>query len=94
MSLFLVKLREQLTASGKGGVIPHSRSFFARISHPELLSSAIPNSVFFPHSVPYPNLGEFHSGSSQIPYPVDISRVPHLALIQPNPGFPDYPSTR
>jgi len=42
MSLFLVKLLEQLTGSGKGVLIPHSRSFFTRILHPELLSSGYP----------------------------------------------------
>ena len=46
MSLFLVKLRGQLIASGKGVLIPHSRSFFTRISHPELLSSGYPEKRF------------------------------------------------
>ena len=63
---------------------------FSRESRiPSFCHPAIPNSVFFPHSVPYPNLGEFHSGSSQIPYPVDISRIPHFNSAQPLiPGLP------
>ena len=68
------------TWSGKGDPgITHSRSFSTRIPHPEVLSSLCRIS----HSCP--NFGESRfPGSSQVPHPVRVFRIPH--------GYGKYPS--
>ena len=54
---------------------------FTGISHPELLSSLSRISFSFPIPHPCPNLGEScFPGSSQISYPVNVSRIPHFIV--------------
>ena len=54
---------------------------FTGISHPKLLSSLSRISFSFPIPHPCPNLGEScFPGSSQISYPVNVSRIPHFIV--------------
>ena len=65
---------------GSGSRIPASFSQ-TRIPHPALLSLLSRISFSFPIPKPCPNFGKScFLGSSQIPYPVNVSRIPHCVL--------------
>ena len=80
------KATQTINCVWKGGPDPA----FPLVFHENLASRAsVIRLSRIAFSVPYPNLGEFHSGSSQIPYPVDISRIPLFNSAQPRiPGLP------
>ena len=70
----------------RGVLIPHSRFVFTRTPHPELLSLLFQISFFFPIPHLVPKFWRITlPGSRQIPYPVNVSRIPHTVFWS-NPG--------
>ena len=64
-------------------VIPDGFRLFHENSESQTSFVAIPNVIFFPYSQPCLSFAE--SGfacSSQIPYPVSVSRLPHCILVK------------
>ena len=63
----------------RGVLIPHSRFVFTRTTHPELLSLLFQISFFSQSPI----------SCRQIPYPVNVSRIPHCVLVKSrSPGKP------